>query len=729
MTNENSYLSTLRHVVPDSVRLRSVRRIVELSVVTALLCTTITTNAAEILDAEFLMNLRDLDCLSLSPDGSALLTQERRALVEENDYEIIWRIIELRPGVTVTSIGDGGDVTLRKLVTGIPHGVIDAAECAWSPDSNWVAYRASGSSGNHLRISSRDAKEQRQIFERIHETGSFVWSMDSSKLIYSTNSPGAASSATNGEESKRGFLFDERFNPIDNEARPRFQMDENDPLVAHRPIVDKEVRVFDLTENIDRLATGQEKKEFASNSTKAHGSDQKRFYRRSKDGEAVGWFEAMDSNKQGRRPPLTAVASFSDATGTRNSVCRAETCRGRFEEAWWDGRGHEFFMVRQEGHGLREIAIYAWEPRSGSVRSVLKTDGVLSGCKSDRSIAYCFYETPLLPQSIVGIDLDSGLISTIYAPNEALERALADFSVQSLNWSDAYGNPAYGHLVTRKAIESTPQPLVIVQYRSRGFLRGGIGDEYPILPLASLGFAVLRYSKPEDRDLWATTENVVDIAIREWAELYTVKRSLSALQTIISRLSADHMIDRKRVGITALSAGNNVKDYGLVHTDLFATAISSGGSWAPSSYYLLSLTNQRLNAKRGFGQPFTESGKNWSEISLAMNVDRVNAPILINAPDSEYLQDVETVSVFLANEKPIEMYVFPNEYHVKWQPVHRYNIYRRNIQWLQFWLQGAEVDDPVDPEQYVRWRKMRAKHCDALKTHEHGELPLYCEAA
>jgi hypothetical protein len=57
--------------------------------------------------------------------------------------------------------------------------------------------------------------------------------------------------------------------------------------------------------------------------------------------------------------------------------------------------------------------------------------------------------------------------------------------------------------------------------------------------------------------------------------------------------------------------------------------------------------------------------------------------------------------------KPVEMYVFPDEYHIKSQPQHRFNIYRRNVQWMQFWLQGVEDSNPVDPQQYDRWRKLR----------------------
>jgi hypothetical protein len=46
--------------------------------------------------------------------------------------------------------------------------------------------------------------------------------------------------------------------------------------------------------------------------------------------------------------------------------------------------------------------------------------------------------------------------------------------------------------------------------------------------------------------------------------------------------------------------------------------------------------------------------------------------------------------------KPVEMHVFPEEHHQKWRPVHRLNIYRRNVQWFEFWLMGREDPEPVD---------------------------------
>jgi len=59
------------------------------------------------------------------------------------------------------------------------------------------------------------------------------------------------------------------------------------------------------------------------------------------------------------------------------------------------------------------------------------------------------------------------------------------------------------------------------------------------------------------------------------------------------------------------------------------------------------------------------------------------------------------------NGKPVEMYVFPDEYHEKISPVHRLNSYNRSIDWFAFWLQGKQDSDPEKADQYRRWQAMR----------------------
>ncbi|MEE8294538.1 MAG: prolyl oligopeptidase family serine peptidase, partial [Sphingomonadales bacterium] len=60
--------------------------------------------------------------------------------------------------------------------------------------------------------------------------------------------------------------------------------------------------------------------------------------------------------------------------------------------------------------------------------------------------------------------------------------------------------------------------------------------------------------------------------------------------------------------------------------------------------------------------------------------------------------------------KPVEMVIYPDERHVKWQPAHKYMVYSRNLDWFNFWLQGIEDPDPAKAEQYLRWRELRELH-------------------
>ena len=101
------------------------------------------------------------------------------------------------------------------------------------------------------------------------------------------------------------------------------------------------------------------------------------------------------------------------------------------------------------------------------------------------------------------------------------------------------------------------------------------------------------------------------------------------------------------------------------------------------------------------------SMEQWREMSVALNASRVEAPLLIQASDREYLAETQTYSALREAGKAVELFVFPDEYHAKWQPAHKWAVYKRNVQWFEFWLQDIEEPDPVEPGQYDRWRQMR----------------------
>lgn len=69
-----------------------------------------------------------------------------------------------------------------------------------------------------------------------------------------------------------------------------------------------------------------------------------------------------------------------------------------------------------------------------------------------------------------------------------------------------------------------------------------------------------------------------------------------------------------------------------------------------------------------------------------------------------------------------DLYVFPNEPHLKFQPRHKLAIYKRNVDWFRFWLQGFEDADPSKADQYEHWRAMR-EHVESVRS----PAPLSCK--
>ena len=108
---------------------------------------------------------------------------------------------------------------------------------------------------------------------------------------------------------------------------------------------------------------------------------------------------------------------------------------------------------------------------------------------------------------------------------------------------------------------------------------------------------------------------------------------------------------------------------------------------------------------RRLGYPPASSGdaEFWRPISLAANAASIDTPLLMQLADDEYLLALETFTALREHNQPVEMFVFPDEHHIKWQPAHRLAIYERNLAWFDFWLRGVL---PEDRDQAARWIAM-----------------------
>jgi hypothetical protein len=75
--------------------------------------------------------------------------------------------------------------------------------------------------------------------------------------------------------------------------------------------------------------------------------------------------------------------------------------------------------------------------------------------------------------------------------------------------------------------------------------------------------------------------------------------------------------------------------------------------------------------------------------------------------DTEYLQMMQLYANLRDLGRPVEMIVYPDEYHIKSQPRHRLAVYDTSVAWLRFWLQDdKKIDVPVT-SLVARWRVLR----------------------
>ena len=108
-------------------------------------------------------------------------------------------------------------------------------------------------------------------------------------------------------------------------------------------------------------------------------------------------------------------------------------------------------------------------------------------------------------------------------------------------------------------------------------------------------------------------------------------------------------------------------------------------------------------------------GSGWRRFSPELNVDKIKAPLLMQLPEQEIVSVLQFYARMTHSTTPVELYAYPHESHTKVQPRHRYAVYRRNLDWFRYWLQGHVDPDPAQAAQYRRWGELRARRSRSVK--------------
>ena len=631
--------------------------------------------------------------LAVSPDGTRVAFQMRRADPASNDYCLGMFVIDLARPATPRQIDAGGQVILRTpsrfgFAVSVPPGTLLAVTPKWSPDGKAIAYLRRDDDRTQLWTADPDGNTGVQRTRVDFDVEDFAWGPGGASLVFSGRPALVAARQDIQKEGAKGFLFDERFQPLAS----------NTPL-PREPILVEDFTV-DLASGEVRPATARERTLLQPPVPPGlPGSSQ---WATVADNGTVAWAQT-DPNDVSALPALHARVAGKDI------ACKWTTC-GSVLSLWWAGPVDLLTYLRRDGALGEDYAFYQWAPGQGAPRLLTRTNGIFEGCQPTGPRLICAYEAARQPREVVSVDLTTGDLRPLFDPNPEFA-ALKLGQVQRLTLTNDLGVSTWADLVLPPDHQAGQKhPLVIVEYESRGFLRGGTGDEYPIQAYAAAGFAVLSFQRPPDYGLRTHPKTYAEderLSRTNWVD----RRSVLELMEAGIRQAADlGVVDSGKVGLTGLSEGSSAVQFAAINSHAFkAFAMSSCCDEESVVGFLDGPAGVTWIHAAGYPLLNDDSAAFWKDDSFRQNASRIDTPILVQDADREYGGALEGVMALQQLGKPVEMYVYPDEYHIRWQPAHRLATYERSLDWFKFWLMSEEDPNPEKAGQYRRWETMRTK--------------------
>ena len=625
---------------------------------------------------------------SVSPDGHWAAFQLRQGDSSRNGYCVAMAVVDLTGKEPARIVDEGEEPILLTIdfrsIPDMRNGNMRVITPRWSRDGKWIAFLKQEQGRVQVWRAFADGSGSGALTSSDSDVIDFRLGEGDATIVYVTRPAIARERAEIEREGLNGWHFDDRFAPwLSKKPFPH-------------PTAERLTQVLEIAGDRVRLATPAE--------AALVGTDD-RFpaFGGAPQPTGVEGLKISATLLEGGARLGALQAHRRDGS---TSTCDAPACEGAFAPWWMPGRDHVRFR-RWEGWARASSAIYEWNVANGQVRRIFVTDDLLTSCTPAGTGLICLVDSSLEPRRLVKLDPVSGRRETLFDPNPEFAHLTLGKPVR-LHWQNAFGIDTIGDLVLPVGYRRGEKyPLVVVQYDTRGFLRGGTDDEYPIQAFANRGYAVLSFSSPHfpvDKLGATDVEQAGRLDLRGFANRRNVHSSLEqSVRIVIQRGVADP----RRIGITGLSDGSSTVEWALIHSSLFSAAAMSSCCWDPSFTARMGPLAARHFRAEGYPGILGRDDAFWKDVALEVNAHRIATPILVNASEAEVLQALETYTGLREAGVPIDMFVYPDEFHGRWQPAHRLATYRRSLDWFDYWLRGVRSDAPDRQSELREWDRLR----------------------
>ena len=640
-----------------------------------------------------MIELTDLSSVAISPDGRMVVFRQETASIERNAHDLAWFVVPVDGSTPPRRLADAGEGAWL-------NGTLLSEPPIWSADSRYILYRATIGSEVQVWRAAADGSEVARLTSEPGNVIDMIRGVDGRAVTYRVGPSRDDVVRAENKEYDEGVLIDARVDPsrplyrggrIDGrratERLAGFWFGHAGLLADHAP----QVRTVVIASGLARDATAAEAARLAPAPQAFDKLDGKLLVARVASGDGRGTAYVLSSG-------ATHELLVAKGSGLDGAIrCDAPACTGqRIRSVTWQQGADALVFETRDAAG--NSSLHRWDVKSAAADALAVGQGLLNGgrdqtqgCAISVRKIVCVAAAADEPPHLIAIDSTTAEVRVLARPNPALSAGVPRFT--PISWHDRKGRRFTGQLL-RPESTSGPVPLFVTYYACSGYLRGGLGDEFPLRALAERGIAALcinRYPAPDGNG--------------KNTEAYAIAQS--GIEAVVDELARTGVVDRSKVGMGGVSFGGETTIWIAMHTNLLSAMSIANVLLTPTYYWFNAVAGREipevLRTGWGLGDP-DHDRRGWRELSPAFNADRIQAPLLMQLPEQEYRPNVELLARLQRAGRPVELWAFPDEVHIKWQPRHRLAANERNLDWFRYWLQGWSDPDSTKAAQYQRWQ-------------------------